>query len=152
MKKSIPALFISIMVVSTYAVSAQSDTLDRESKADSKYTKEAIYLTMTGYVKNNKHYDIGVVGGKLKKELIISPEAIPTFEKYQRQRKWTLLFSGIQLAAEITALITKDKSLRTGLLIGAGATSVVIIPLFLSSNKNLSKAVWIRNGAVLNGQ
>lgn len=109
-------------------------------------------MTLTGYMKNDKLYDIGATGGKMKKEFTASPDAIPIFKKYQRQRKWTLLFSGIQLATEITALTTKNKSLRTGLLIGGGATSVVIIPLFLASNKNLSKAVWIRNGAILNGQ
>ena len=118
--------------------------------AQTRYEKETIYITMTGYMKNNKAYDIGLTGGKLKKEMMVSPEAVVVFEKFQHQRGWTYLFSGLQLAAEITSLTTKDKKLRTGMLIGAGVMSGIIIPLYIGSSKNLSKAVWIRNGAVLN--
>ncbi|MEP6647616.1 MAG: hypothetical protein ABJC12_11065 [Saprospiraceae bacterium] len=150
MQKNIFPLTFVFALLTFFQVSAQTDSLRLKSSFESRYQAESIYVTLTGYRKNDKLYDIGAIGGKMKNEFTASPDAIPIFEKYQRQRKWTLLFSGIQLATEITALTTKNKSLRTGLLIGAGATSIVIIPLFLASNKNLSKAVWIRNRDVLN--
>jgi hypothetical protein len=61
----------------------------------------------------------------------------------------TLVFAGLQLATQIAAFTSRDKSTRTGLFIGAGVISVVSVPIYIGSQKNLNHAIWIRNGAVL---
>ena len=119
------------------------------AQQDDTYNTETIYLTFSGFVKNNKPVGMGISGKELKKELMVSPDALIMFKKYQRKRNWTFVFSGLQLATEITALTTKNKSLKTGLLIGGGALSAFTIPLYIGSMNNINKAVWLRNRDVL---
>ena len=139
-----PILLVLLLCLLTFnALNAQQD---------STYSTETIYLTFSGFVKNNKHVGMSISGKELKKELMVSPDALIMFKKYQRKRNWTFVFSGLQLATEITAFTTKNKSLKTGLLIGGGALSAFTIPLYIGSMNNINKAVWLRNRDVLNNE
>ena len=120
-----------------------------KAQQDTTYNTETIYLTFSGFVKNNKQVGMGLSGKELKQELMVSPDALIMFKKYQHKRNWTFVFSGLQLATEIVALTTKNKSLKTGLLIGGGALSAFTIPLYIGSMTNINKAVWLRNRDVL---
>ena len=113
------------------------------------YQSESIYLQLGTYTKNGLKYDIGIIGGRLKHEMLVSPEAMAVFKKYQKQKTWSLVCAGAQLVTQVAAFTTRDKSRRTALHISGGAISIVSIPLYFGSYKNLNKAVWIRNGAVL---
>ena len=134
----------------TISLSAQQDTseINKDSLA-LKYKTETIYMQLSTYTKNNQKYDIGMTGGGMKNEMMLSPDAMPYFKKYQKQKIWTLVCTGIQVVMEVAAFTTHDKSRRTALHIGGGVVSLVTIPLYFGSYKNLNKAVWIRNGDVL---
>lgn len=133
-----------------FSLEAQlSDSTFNRSEVDLRDQTESIYLRFSTYIKDDKAYPIGIMGGGIKQEFAISPDAMGAFKAYQKQKKWSLVCTGIQLVTQIAAFTTKDKSLRTGLLIGAGAVSVINVPLYIGSNNNLSRAVWIRNRDVL---
>lgn len=148
--KLIQPLLALILIALTAPVSAQqNDSLFQSKTPTSKYQAETIYLTFTGFVKNGKAEEMGLTGGKLKKEMMVSPDAVIVFSKFQRQRNWIFLLSGLQLATSITALTTKNKSLKTGMLVSGAALSVISIPLYIGSVNNENKAVWLRNRDVL---
>lgn len=82
--------------------------------------------------------------------MMISPDAVIVFKKFQHQRNWLFLISGLELATSIAALTSKNKHLKTGMLISGAALSVISIPLYIGSVNNENKAVWLRNRDVLN--
>ncbi|MGB4848250.1 MAG: hypothetical protein WBP41_10055 [Saprospiraceae bacterium] len=143
-------LLILLVIIAISTVSAQqNDSLPQTITPVSKYQAETIYLTFSGFIKNGKADDMGLSGGKLKKEMMISPDAVIVFKKFQHQRNWLFLISGLELATSITALTSKNKSLKTGMLISGAALSVISIPLYIGSINNENKAVWLRNRDVL---
>jgi hypothetical protein len=143
-------LLILLAVIAINTVSAQqNDSIPQTSAPISKYQAETIYLTFSGFIKNGKADDMGLSGGKLKKEMMVSPDALVVFRKFQHQRNWIFLFSGLQLGTSIYALTTKNKSMKTGMLISGAALSVISIPLYIGSVNNENKAVWLRNRDVL---
>jgi hypothetical protein len=143
-------LLIFLLVIAISTVSAQhNDSIPQSPVSVSKYQTETIYLTFSGFIKNGKADDMGLSGGKLKKEMMVSPDALIVFKKFQHQRNWIFLFSGLQLATSIAALTTKNKHLKTGMLISGAGLSVISIPLYIGSINNENKAVWLRNRDVL---
>ncbi|MEO6347320.1 MAG: hypothetical protein ABIO60_05355 [Aquaticitalea sp.] len=115
-----------------------------------KYLAESIYLKGNyKYVKNGVTYRIGFLGQKLKKEMTVSPNAVMEFKKYDQKRKAVLIMSSVALALYGTGLLMDKESTQTGLFIGGLGLSLVSIPLSSSSEKNLQKAIWIRNGDIL---
>ncbi len=150
MKKLILFSFLICFILSINSIWAQqNDSLVSKDSLSLRYKAETIHLRFATYVKDDSVYNIGIVGEVLKHEMVISPAAMEVYKKYQKQKRWTFAFAAAQLALEVAAFTTKNKSRRTGLFIGAGAVSIVTIPLFFGSTKNLNKAVWIRNGEVL---
>ena len=148
-----PFRFFLILLLNWSAFSLEAQWIDstfHRLEPAVKDQTESIYLRFSTYIKDDKAYPIGIMGGGIKQEFVISPDAMGAFKAYQKQKKWSLICTGIQLVTQIAAFTTKDKSLRKGLLIGAGAVSVINVPLYIGSNNNLSKAVWIRNKEVLN--
>jgi hypothetical protein len=143
-------LLILLVVIAISTISAQQkDSIPQTSAPLSKYQAETIYLTFSGFIKNGKADEMGLSGGKLKKEMMVSPDALIVFRKFQHQRNWIFLFSGLQLATSIAAFTTKNKSTKTGMLISGAALSVISIPLYIGSVNNENKAVWLRNRDVL---
>ncbi len=143
-------LLILLVVIAINTVGAQqNDSIPQALAPVSKYETETIYLTFSGFVKNGKADDMGLSGGKLKKEMLVSPDALIVFSKFQHQRNWLFLLSGLQLGTSIAALATKNKSLKTSMLISGAALSVISIPLYIGSVNNENKAVWLRNRDVL---
>ena len=150
MKKAFLLLPLLLLLSSRAIVlSQEKDFHFSQTAGVSNYQSETIHLRFATYVKNNERFDLGLVGEGLKHEMMVSPEAMAVFNQYQKQRRWTLVCAGLQLATQIAAFTTRDKSTRTGLFIGAGVISVVSVPIYIGSQKNLNHAIWIRNGAVL---
>ncbi|MGB3081241.1 MAG: hypothetical protein WBB31_19315 [Saprospiraceae bacterium] len=141
--------FFSLFIFNNSMTAQKNDTITMHISPVSKYQAETIYLTFSGFVKNGKADDMGLSGGKLKKEMMISPDAVIVFTKFQHQRNWLFLLSGLELATSITALTAKNKSLKTGMLISGAALSVISIPLYIGSINNENRAVWLRNRDVL---
>lgn len=127
----------------------QNDSLQFGTPWVDTYQAETIFLRFSHYEKNNQLYEIGIFGEGLKSEMAASPDAMVFFKKYQRQKRWSLVCAGLQLATQIAAFTSNNKSRRTGLHIGGAGVSIVAVPLFIGSNINLNKAIWIRNGEVL---
>jgi hypothetical protein len=150
MKKAFLLLPLLLLLTSMATVlSQEKDFHFSQTAGYSNYQSETIHLRFATYVKNNERFDLGLVGEGLKHEMMVSAEAIAVFNQYQKQRRWTLVFAGLQLATQIAAFTSRDKSTRTGLFIGAGVISVISVPIYIGSQKNLNHAIWIRNGAVL---
>ena len=141
--------FLIFAVTNTSLVAQLNDLHFNGTSLPSNYQTETIYLRFSTYVKDSQVYQIGIIGEILKHDMMLSPDAMIVFKKYQRQKKWSLVCAGVQLATQVAAFSTRDKSWRTGLLIGSGAVAVVSIPLYIGSQRNLNKAVWIRNRDVL---
>lgn len=147
--KIIQLILLLILITIGTLCAQQNDSLPQTITPLSKYQAETIYLTFSGFIKNGKADDMGLSGGKLKKEMMVSPDALIVFKKFQHQRNWLFLFSGLQLGTSIAALTTKNKSMKTGMLISGAALSVISIPLYIGSVNNENKAVWLRNRDVL---
>ncbi|HLF65667.1 MAG TPA: hypothetical protein VI603_18035 [Saprospiraceae bacterium] len=113
------------------------------------YRTETIYLRLNTYVKNEQVYTIGFMGGNLRREMEISREAMVTYKRYQRQRMLGTILSGAGLVAEIAALSTNSTQMRDGLIIGGLACALISLPFSINADRNLNRAVWIRNGDVL---
>lgn len=118
------------------------------------YERETIYFKGTSYVKNNQSYPIGFMYGKMKKDMRVSPEGFALFQKSQKQKRWAFALSTAAMAAAIVAFSdlnnrNVDEGLRYGLLGGSMALSFTSLPFSTASSRNLHKAVWIRNGDVL---
>ncbi len=147
--KTIQLIIVLVFIAVSTVRAQQNDSIPQAVAPVSKYQAETIYLTFSGFVKNGKADDMGLTGGKLKKEMMVSPDALIVFRKFQKQRNWIYLLSGLQLATSISALTTKNKSMKTGMLISGAALSVISIPLYIGSVNNENKAVWLRNRDVL---
>ncbi len=143
----LPFLFLTLTCTSLAA--QQNDLHLSDTSLTSKYERETIYLRFSTYVKDNEAYEIGIIGEVIKHDMMVSPDAMIEFKKYQKQRKWSLVLAGLQLVTQVAAYSTRDKSWRRGLLIGSGAVAIVSIPFYIGSQRNLNKAVWIRNRDVL---
>jgi hypothetical protein len=142
-------LFLIILMVLSGITAQQNDTLQVGASRADAYQAETIFLGFSRYEKNKQLYDIGIFGEGLKNEMTGSPDAMVLFKKYQRQKRWSLVITGLQLATQIAAFTSHNKSRRTGLHISGAGLSIVAVPLFIGSTKNLNKAIWIRNGDVL---
>jgi hypothetical protein len=127
----------------------QNDSLQVGTSWADTYQAETIFLRFSHYEKNNQLYEIGIFGEGIKLEMAGSPDAMVFFKKYQRQKRWSLVCAGLQLATQIAAFTSNNKSRRTGLHIAGAGVSIVAVPLFIGSNINLNKAIWIRNGEVM---
>jgi hypothetical protein len=114
-----------------------------------KYESQTIYLQSGGYVKDGKKCHIGFFGEKLKKEMVVNPEALNIYEKFQRQRRRDLFFVGVMITAEFSALFIHDRDLKNGVLLGGLANPFVTIPFGNNAGNNLYKAIWTRNRDVL---
>lgn len=150
MIRSICFLLLLILTSCFSDITAQqNDSLEHTTSVSNAYQTETIYLRFSTFEKNKELYEIGIFGEGLKQEMSISPDAMAVFKKYQKQKRWSAVCAGLQLVTQIAAFTTRDKSQRTGLHIGGAGISIVAVPLFIGSTKNLNKAVWIRNGEVL---
>jgi hypothetical protein len=143
------SLQLCFILSSHFIWAQQNNSLVSKDSLSLQYKTETIHLRFATYVKNDSAFNIGFVGEGLKHEMMISLEAMEVYKKYQKQKRWSLVCTAAQLGLEVAGLTTKNKSQRTGLFIGAAAVSIVTVPLFIGSTKNLNKAVWIRNGEVL---
>jgi|GEM_PF-3294038 len=141
-------LFILTMMIA-FANAQPPEVNETPPSLAAKYNAEAIYLRYSTYTKNNEVYRIGVLGGGLKHEFDSSPDAMTLFKKYQRQRRWSLVCSALQVTAAAVAFSTRDRGRRSTFQISGAAISIVAVPLYIGSYNNLNKAVWFRNGAIM---
>ena len=115
-----------------------------------KYETESIYFKGSKYIKNGQAYPMGFGAKNLKKEMEISPTALIEFNKFEKNRNKALIFSTIGLATLVSSLIVDNQDVQTGLLIGGLGFTVVSFPFSIKASNNFEKAVWIRNGEILN--
>jgi hypothetical protein len=142
-------LLLSLSLFNISLIAQQDSVRFSNDYMHSKYQNETIYLQLNTYTKDNKAHDLGMFGGGLTNEMKVSPDAMVIFKKYQKQKVWSFVCAGLQMATEIAAFSTPNRSRRTALQIGGGVISIVSVPLYFGSTKNLNKAVWIRNEKVL---
>ena len=143
----LPVLFPTMFT--SFITAQDNDFHFSETALPGKYQTETIYLRFNKFGKNGQWQDIGIVGEGLKPEMVISPDAMTIFKKYQRQKRWSLVCAGLQIVTEVAALTTGNKAKRTGLHIGGVGISLIAVPIYIGSYQNLNKSVWIRNGDVL---
>jgi hypothetical protein len=143
-------LLLAIWTITIAGVGAQPPEVVVPSMSMmAKYNSEAIYLRYSTYTKNNEVFRLGVMGGGLKNEFNASPEAMLLFKKYQKQKRWSMVCSVLEVTAGVIAFSSRDRSRRTTFQITGGAISIIAVPLFIGSYNNLNKAVWFRNGALM---
>lgn len=113
------------------------------------YQKETIYLQNSTYVKGGVKYPLGFFHSRLKKEMQISPDAMLEFRKYERKRNTFIATYAVGSGLLISNLFVKKPSTQK-VLLGAGIGVMVIsLPFSIQSGNHLQKALWIRNGDVL---
>ena len=116
-----------------------------------KYEKETIYLSGNKYIKNGEKYPLGLLYGKLEKEMEVSPAAQLEWGKYKKSRNGFLATYGVGAAALVAGiLIHEENEDVSNVLVGSGAAAVLVsLPLSLNMQKRAQKAIWLRNRDVL---
>lgn len=106
------------------------------------YSKESIYLSGSYFIKNYQQYPLK----ELKAEIAKSPDAMFYYNKMLKQRRTALIINAISAASIVTGIfIVNDQGLRNGLIFG-GLPLIVISDFFSDpAQKNLNKAIWLRN-------
>ncbi|MEO1514802.1 MAG: hypothetical protein AAFV95_07310 [Bacteroidota bacterium] len=138
--------FFLIAICSLWAL---PQTASAQLEVKQRYEKETIYLAGASYIKDGTTHRRGWMAKNLQSELSISPDAMKTFRK-SRQNRWKGI--GFYLAGVgmlLTAPAASNDVLRTGLLAGGLATSLISVPLAFRSERQLQKAVWERNRDLL---
>ncbi len=153
-------LFAALLCLST-SLFAQNTTTAKNT-----YEQEAIYMNQGlfrySYVKNGVKMPVGVFGRKLKKEFLAYPEAMKEYKKYQKKQiigSMTLLCSFA--IAEIMILMENNKvannhnseSISDGQIAGLASSAVLFyssLPIAVSSQNSLQKAIFLRNSALTN--
>ena len=116
-----------------------------------KYQTESIYLKGSKYVKNGVEHSIVSWNGELKKEMEISPNAVMEYAKFQQKRKTAFFVTVLGLVSIASSVIVdNNEGLQTGLLLGGFGLFVVSVPISAKANQSLQKAIWLRNGDILN--
>lgn len=113
------------------------------------YESETIYLQNSTYVKGGVKYPLGFFHSRLKKEMQISPDAMLEFRKYERKRNAFIGTYAIGSALLISNLFVKNANTQRVLLGASLGVMVISIPFSIQSGNHLNRAVWIRNGDVL---
>ena len=115
-----------------------------------KYQSEAIYLKGNKYISNGIEYRLGFLNVNLKHEMQISPNAVIEYSNYEKKRNSALAFATIGLAGVVSALFVSNRNAQVGLALGGLGATIISLPLSLKANNSLQKAIWIRNGEILN--
>ena len=106
------------------------------------YSKESIYLSGSQFIKNNQRYPFK----ELKTEMQISPDAIIYYNKMLKQRRTSLIITTISAAAFTSALfLVNDQDVRNALYLGSIVGAVTSVFFSDPAEKNLHKAIWLRN-------
>ncbi len=126
---------------------SQVHAQNQDSVAIKKYYEEnAIYwLGWTTYYKNNQLFPLR----DLKKEIILSPDAIYEFEKYKHNRTGLEISGAIGLGLFFSSFLVQDRQTKVGLLAGSAVALTISLPMSLSTGKHLSRAIWLHNRDVL---
>ena len=114
------------------------------------YQMESIFLQNGKYVKNGIAYPIGFLAKNLKKEMEVSPMAVIEFQNYEKKRNTALIFSSIGLASLVSALFVENTNVQTGLIVAGVGATIVSFPFTIKASNSFEKAIWIRNGDILN--
>lgn len=114
-----------------------------------KYQTESIYLKGSKYVKNGIEYPIGYWGQHLKKEMEVSQYAVIEYNNFQQKRKTAFIWSTISAAMSVSALFVDDNDIQYGLMLGGLGLSIVSFPISRKAGNSFQKAIWIRNGEIL---
>jgi len=114
-----------------------------------KYQTGSIYLQGRYYVKDGVKYPI-TSWKNLKKEMEVSPDAVMEYEKFQHKRSTAFIFETIGLLSVISSFYVDNEGLQYGLFFGGLGLTIVSFPINHKANNSLHKAIWLRNGAILN--
>jgi hypothetical protein len=140
MKRPWLILIIIVITGTLHSLSAQFNDI---------YQNETIYLQNSTYIKGGIKYPLGFFHSRLKKEMQISPDAMLEFRKYERKRNAFIATYAVGSALLISNVFVKSANTQR-VLLGAGIGVMVIsLPFSIQSGNHLQKAVWIRNGDVL---
>ena len=116
-----------------------------------KYQSESIYLKGQKYVKNGVEHRIVSWNGDLRTEMEVSPDAVMEYSKFQRTRKTAFVLSAVGVVSIVASVFVDNNTDLPGyLLLGGVGLTIVSIPIYRTANSHLQKAIWLRNGAVLN--
>lgn len=144
MKNKTLLALLTLLFIITFFSTAQAQ-IDNK-----KYKTESIYFKGFKYVKNGVEYPVGFFGKNLKKEMEVSPNAVIEYKRYEKKRNTALVIYSIGLATVISGLVVDDNNLRNGLLIGGAGVTIVSFVISDKADESFEKAVWIRNGEILN--
>jgi len=114
-----------------------------------KYQTESIYIQNKKYVKNGVAHSITSWTKDLKKEMEVSPDAVMEYSKFQRQRKVAFILSTVGFVSVVSSFYVSDE-IQNYFFLGGLTVGIVSIPLYRTAGKSLNKAIWLRNGAILN--
>ena len=103
---------ICIRLLLITSISISYCTLTNAQLINTKIQTDSISLNLFHgkYVKNGKKYNIGFLSKNLKKEMIISPNAIIEFKKYERHRNRAMLLSVIGAGMVWGAIFSHDNN------------------------------------------
>lgn len=136
-------LFASFTFLACFPLSAQN----KDSVAIKKYYEEntILWLGWTKYYKNNQLFPLR----NLKKEIILSPDAIHEFGEYRRNR--VIMETGLIVSTGllVSSLFVKDRQVKLGMLAGSIVTASISFPVSIITGEHLSRAVWLHNRDIL---
>ena len=160
MKKRYCITTILMFFFSCNLILAQNTTIVKEAApTTSSYEKDAIYLQTSFwspfYVKNGQEYRMGFAGKNLKKEFEGFPEAKAEYQNFIRQRRIAIASSVVGsillLVAANSALSNNSPDITDGqkvMTLGGFASIIVSVPATIKMQNSLSKAIYLRNGAL----
>jgi hypothetical protein len=157
--------YIEVMLFTAFLCLSTSIFAQNTSVTQSTYEKEAIYMNQGffrySYVKNGVKMPVGFLNKKLKKEFLAYPEALKEFKKYQKKQ----LIGGLALLGSIiiadvliivqnnrTSHSIQSESITDGQIAGLTSSGVLFfssLPIVISSENSLQKAIFSRNNALL---
>jgi hypothetical protein len=79
-----------------------------------------------------------------------TPHAVIEYRNYEKKRNMTVIFSTIGLVTIVSSIFVDNKNVQAGLILGGISATVVSIPFAAKASNSFNKAIWIRNGDILN--
>ncbi len=139
----------SMLSFLVFSISILLSTSAQSQQSLERYCAKSMYLQAGKYIKNGKSYPTGFLGGKMKKEMENSRDAMLAFTQFEKGRNLSMTLSLVAVGAVISSTFVDNSNLRGGMLLGGLSSLLIALPISFNSSDNLQKAIWCRNRDIL---
>ncbi len=137
------ASVLALFTIITFQAAGQDDSTSLKSR----YEMETIYLIQNGYIKNDIKYRLK----NISEEFQNGTESFQQFQIFKSDNRnyRNFLYPGILLYISGLIVLNQNYDAGLGLLTGSVVFSTITLHFAIRADKNLKKAVWLRNRDIL---